>query len=159
MTEQKQPNISDLFSGIMGQLSNAGQGIKQTDWWQTYQYPETVNFDPDKLLNCARSALYAKALQGGTVNEVIQQRFYQVLNVSNLEELVKGLDGRLVYSYEDSLKYKLFYIFSDGAIFASGDEAYKDYGAVQITIISLDKKKIDLFRQHYQSCFSFKGSK
>ena len=150
MTEQKQPNISDLFSGIMGQLSNAGQGIKQTDWWQTYQYPETVNFDPDKLLHYARSALYAKALQGGTVNEVIQQMPSLALDVDNLEELVKGLDGRLVYKCEYSTKCKLFYIFSDGAIFAS---EYLFRSAAQITIISLDEKKIDLFRKHYISCF------
>mgnify|MGYP001614046343 CR=1 FL=1 len=150
MSEQKQPNLADMISGLMGQVKQGMGPGQPAEWWQTYQYPETVNFDPEKLIGCARSSLYVKALQGGVVNEFVQKMPCHMLDLANLDELVKSFDGRLVYRYDSNFKCVSFYVFSDGAVCASADETYR---YAQMSIVTLDEKKVALFKQHYHSCF------
>jgi hypothetical protein len=144
--KQAQPNMADLFGGL---LNHAKQG-QSNDWWQSYHYPETIEFDPRKLIGCARSALYARAMSEGTVYEIekdSEEGF--VLIQDNLEVLIEALDARLIYSFEQRLLSGLFFVFSDGALYTH----FNNLG-VRTKFVTLNKKKVELFNKHYHSCVS-----
>lgn len=143
----KTKNVTDIFSNMFQQM----QGGKPTVWWQSFKYPETVRFEPDNLICCARSALYAIALMGGVVYEKRVVGDFNSLNIDNLEKLIKGLDGRLIYFFNDDynldLKKCMFYIFNDGAIFV-----HEDGKRSILSIVTINEKKYKLFNRHQESC-------
>ncbi len=147
------PDISQLVGGLVQQATK-GQATKQNEWWQTYYYPETVQFKPSDIIGCARSALYTKAMQGGVVYEVGKEKT-AIVDKGNLDELIESFDGRLIYSFDGVSGISgLFYVFTDGAVMA---QWLKDMVKMKIhsylTIVTLNEKKVELFNRHYSSCF------
>ncbi|KKN67650.1 hypothetical protein LCGC14_0459090 [marine sediment metagenome] len=145
--KQSQPNMANLFSGLMKQAQKG----QSDEWWQTYHYPETVNFYPEQLIGCARSALYAKAMEKGVVFEM-EKYEHGFLEKDNLDELVKCFDGRLIFQYQGSVFDALFCVFNDGAIYVHSTNSSAAGQVVQFRIVTLDEKKIGLFNSHYKSC-------
>jgi len=133
------PDTSKIFETIMQQAMKGNS----KDWWQSYHYPETVKFNPEDLINCARSALYSKALVGGTLYEENMDYFIgnAYKKLSNLSEsLVKELNARLVYNRKCHVALNiLFYVFDNGAIQVSYNNEI-----LTIEALSLDKSKVDL---------------
>jgi hypothetical protein len=151
-------DLGNMLQGMMGGQPGAA------DWWRGFHYPETVNFDPQKLIGCARSALYAKAVvEGKVVHECLKRKDYSrppsgtgpVLEVEplldNIEELVKALDARLVYSFNLCGAIGKFYVLQDGALSVS-------YGqhSIVMNCVSLEKKYAELIEKHFHSCHQAK---
>ena len=101
---ENNPNIGDLLSKLMGNVSS-----QQTEWYKSYQYPETVIFDPDNLIGFARSALFAHALASPDI------QVYETVTEYISPDLLKEIGARKVYSKIDSEEMS-FYVFNDGAI-------------------------------------------
>ena len=146
---QQATDMRDILNGLM-----SGPQGKSNNWYQSYHYPETVNFHPENIINCARSALYSQAISEGTVYEVeknfaLQQEGPPILEKDNLDELIKSFDGRLIYQFEQQNCNGLFYAFSDGAVYV---HCSPNTSSLSLTIVTTNESKIDRFNQYYKSC-------
>ena len=58
----------EFIENILKNATNAIGEMKtnSNEWWKSFSFPETPNFSVDNLMNCARSALFGKALGGGS---------------------------------------------------------------------------------------------
>jgi len=129
------PDTSNLFENIIQQAMK-GQDNK---WWQSYHYPNTVKFNPEELIGCARSALYSKALKNGTVYEEKRIIYNIDKRLSNISRFLSNkLNARLVYKKVYSTSNILFYIFDDGAVNISFND-----DLLIIEALSLDESKVN----------------
>ncbi|MDP2683509.1 MAG: hypothetical protein Q8P20_00475 [bacterium] len=154
MTEDKtesaqRQNLMPNLGNVLNTLLKQGE---RSEWWRTYNYTGTLDFKPDELINFARSALYTQAIAAGTVFE---SKVYLGILFSEevLDSLIKELNGRLVYKFNESDFYKnapfsvgLFYIFSDGAMLVLREEI-----ETALTFVTLNESKMDVFNNHLKS--------
>ena len=142
----KQPGMGDLFANLMQQ---AQQGQKQ-EWWKSYHYPEAVIFNVSRLIDFAKSALYAKAIS--SVDLVVYENSYifcmeennsvsSILELENLEDFIKKFNARLLYNFNKDSIEKLFYVF--GALDFS-----KVKNHITINLVTTSKKKRELFGKY-----------
>ena len=121
-------------NNIFSFLKEMQTGNQSHEWWQTFQYPETPNFEPNKLINCARSALFGTALANN--QSVHEANFYTINWSENMADklsdvIKKTFGGRLAYNQTitrhrnkkvvglsdvTEASCELFFIFSGGAI-------------------------------------------
>lgn len=143
--------MNDVAGGLFGgMLQNMmGQGSPATEWFRAYHYPETVNFDPRKLIGCARSALYARAVvDNSVVHEIeIDSDEGTTLVMDKYEFLAEALEARLVYKFEHRLLSGRFYIFNDGALYTHWNSM-----GPRTTLVTTNEKLVEIFKNHYDSC-------
>lgn len=122
-------------SEMLGQLmSGLGQDPKKMEWWQSFSYPETVNFYKRDLINFARSALFSKCLQS---KAVVYDYSSVLTDSSDVKSTLEELKARLVY---DDSACSYFYVIKNGAVVV---EQFNKC----ITIVTTDPKDLAIFKE------------
>lgn len=152
-------DLNSMLANMMGQ-----PGTAPKEWWRGFHYPETVEFDPEKLIGCARSALFAKALLSGQpTHECTRTKsgwrssgtgpdVDLEIQEDNIEELVKVFDGRLTYSFTMDGRTGKFYTFESGAFYVVYNSHY-----LKMQCVSLNKTHTDILQKHFNSCYKEKS--
>lgn len=94
-------------------LKNIGMDMtNQNEWWRSFTFPETIDFDESKLINLTKSSLFHRCLQRGGV-------VYTTTNVlPNFDSLsfMSKFEARLVYDGKNK-----FYVMKDSAMSISDE--------------------------------------
>ena len=147
-----------LLNGLSSQMSKA-PGEKR-EWWHTLRYPDTPNFSAEKLLNCARSALFGEALGGGP--PVRDGTWHSSAKIPAKEVIAKvqryvtnELDARLIYNIDESafgghLVSQLFFVFSGGAILVTVEPLEKT--CLKITFIGTTEAHMQVGKDIVDTC-------
>ena len=161
MNGENENMFGDLIKNVTSAMSDMqGTGDGSKEWWHTFRYPETPDFSVDKLMNCARSALFGAALGGGPgVREKVLSKLFSnrsrsrdvITKIQNY--ITNDLDGKLIYSIEkpgDHVEFfsaSLFFIFSGGAILASVSE-----DKYTIRVVGTTKAHMQLVKDILDTC-------
>lgn len=155
MNEESSKNpfggLGEILQSAMTGMQ-AGPGGEKKEWWHSFRYPETPDFSVNKLMNCARSALFGEALGGGPA--VREGSWRDVSDHPKIEEVVVsavgyvGEFGRLIYSASQGPdERQLFFVFSGGAIMVILNKA-----SVKIELIGTTKAHMQLGKDLLKTC-------
>lgn len=156
---------NEMIKSLMGNMSEMmgqGTGSVKKEWWQTYNFPETPNFCVKSLINCARSALFGAALNGGpAVRETTWQESICEKKNSDVVSRINGyitneLGGRLVYVFDSRHDNtgEFFYVFSGGAILAHISNAL-----CEIRVVGTAQAHMQLGKDLLDTCIKGKDVK
>jgi hypothetical protein len=146
----------DLVKNLFGKFINAGA---DGEWWSSFQFPSPPDFDHNKLMNCARSALFGLALAGG--GAVREREFASLDDTYGRDEIDSKIQqymanfGRLVYMnrpVEECENSYSFYVFRGGAI---SSEIYNDgqYGTyARINVVGTSESHLQLAQNLFDVC-------
>jgi hypothetical protein len=148
--------IHNLFKGLSevmteSQMSNVAD---KNEWWQSFRFPETPDFSVDKLMNCARSALFGAALMGGPT--VMEGSWMSASFVPSEQIIARAVgyiaefDGRLIYNMNPSAGWtKLFFVFSGGAILV---KIFACESKVGVELVGTTKAHMQLGKDLLDTC-------
>ena len=116
--------FESLMNGVSEMMTAQANPSGEREWWQAFNFPETPKFDPLHLVDCARSALFGAALNGGpAVHEFLcttNSNSNWPKKLENVHNYVTNeLGARLVYTQHRIMS---FYVFKGGAIFVHRNE-------------------------------------
>lgn len=143
---------------LQGVSSAVEQGQGKSDWWQSFRFPETPSFCVENLMNCARSALFGLALQGGAA---VRERTFESFDPFEYSQIrqkihhyVADIGGRLVYAIDpiaEGEKASFFYVFSGGAILVSLSSSDGDT-YTNLTIVGTSEAHMQLGQDLLNTC-------
>jgi hypothetical protein len=155
MSAKPDLDIQSMLQQFVGG-ANAAKARTLPGWWNSFRFQETLTFEHHKLINFAKSAMFAACLaQGGTVLEthVCVDQTEVDTPAGSIEEFAKSAELRNVYMRVCNMKASAFLVSKSAAVQITIDASYPSTKVVAdiVTMNPVDLAELrEAIEKHYE---------